>query len=90
MSSVDASKGAKFLWLLPLAGILLPIAWFFTHPRVNDAPLLAECRQYYFRARTGADTARIDGMVPDRTGRAQSALTCGVLRRAYPEQLPKK
>ena len=75
----------KLIGVVILAAIVLPVAWCWTHPRANDAPSLAECRQYYAGARTAVDTSRVDGIVPERSGRAQTALACGALRRAYPQ-----
>ena len=87
MRSAVPSKTVKFLAALLLLGIVLPVAWCWSHPRALS---LAECRQYYTRARTRADTDRIDGIVPERAGRAQSALRCGDLRRAYPDPSPSQ
>jgi hypothetical protein len=75
----------KLIGAIILSAIVLFAAWCWTHPRANDATSLAECRQYYVGAHTAADTSRVDGIVPERSGRAQTAMTCGALRRAYPQ-----
>ena len=75
----------KLIGAVILVAIVLPVAWCWTHPRANDAASLAECRQYYARANTAADTSRVDGIIPERSGRAQTAMACGALRRVYPQ-----
>ena len=70
---------------LSLAAVIGALVWYGTSTRVTDAMLITECRQYYARATTHADTVRIDGIVPERTGRASAAVRCGEIRRVYPD-----
>jgi hypothetical protein len=80
----------KIIGWLSLAVIVLGIAWYFMHPRATDAMMIVECRQHYAQARNQVDTLRIDGLVPERAGRASSAMRCGDLRHAYPEVTPRQ
>ena len=79
------SQIVKVIGWLSLAVIILGVAWYFTHPRATDAMMIAECRQHYAQAHNQVDTVRVDGQVPERAGRASSAMRCGELRHAYPE-----
>jgi hypothetical protein len=65
-------------------------AWYLMRPPAFDAMTLAECRTAYGSVHTNADTVRIDDLIPERAGRGQRALTCGDMRRAYPESLLTK
>ncbi len=80
----------KIIGWSSLGVIILGVAWYLTHPRANDAMMIAECRQHYAQARNQVDTLRIDGLVPERADRASSAMRCGDLRRAYPEVTPRQ
>ena len=60
--------------------------WVVVTPRRWDAPDVAYCRELYQSAATRADSARVDGAIlPNQGKRQASALTCGVLRVAYPD-----
>jgi hypothetical protein len=75
---------SKVLGGLVLIGVALAGLWYWSLP-VSDATRVAECRQNYSRARTHADTAQVDGIVPERSGKEPTAMRCGDLRRAYPK-----
>ena len=73
---------SRWLWLaaaLLLAGLLI----WFTVLRATDWRVRGECRARYAKARTAADTARVDEAVPAATRNEMvSPVTCGVLRSA--------
>ena len=69
---------------LAIALVVLAVAWYWSHPRISDTPLVVECDQYYATARSHADTIRIDGLILEQQGRGRPrAMTCGALRAAY-------
>jgi len=78
------STRSKLLGGLVLIGVALAGLWYWSLP-VSDATTVAECRQNYAQATTRADTARADGIVPERSGKEPTAMRCGDLRRAYPK-----
>ena len=85
IASISLSTVAKLLSGAAIIAVGLALVWYWTHPRVLDAAVAAECRQHYARAATHADTVRIDGLVPELTGKSQVRMTCGDLRHAYPD-----
>jgi hypothetical protein len=75
----------KLLGGLVLVGLALAGLWCWSLPPAIDATRVAECRQNYAQATTHADRARVDGIVPERSGKEPTAMNCGEVRRAYPK-----
>ncbi len=84
MTSFPRFSVRKLVAALVLGAVALIGIWCWS-VRVTDATLVAECRQHYARARSQADTLRIDETFPERSGKGQAALNCGALRHAYPD-----
>ena len=75
---------SKLIATLVVVGLVLASLWYWSPPAV-DATRVEECRQKYAKATTHSDTTRIDGLIPEMSGKETTAMTCGALRRSYPK-----
>jgi hypothetical protein len=64
------------------------MVWFSMRTDRWDSFAIAACADLYRGASSAADTLRIDGQVPlQRSQTNPSPLTCGSLRKAYPDKV---
>jgi|GEM_PF-6055964 len=65
---------------LGFMGVAAAGAWWYSHPSLASASEMVQCRAWYDRATTAADTARVDNRIPGRT--TPQSMSCGALRRS--------
>ena len=78
----------RILQGLVIVGLLAVAIVFATHPRITTEMYFAECRQYYAVAHSASDTARVDRLIPELSGKPPTPLTCGGMRHALAGRLP--
>ncbi len=78
MYPAPAPRGLRVVMLLAMAGVA---GWLMLS--AYQAPATRECQRRYRDARTSAERAEVDGLVPDVLGnRGPEAHSCGFFRHA--------
>jgi hypothetical protein len=66
-------------WLLAVGAVTaVLLVWLFL--RMYTSPAVAECFARYRQARTAADSALVDSLVPGSRGASVRGTTCGLMK----------